>query len=173
MVRKEQKIVEILPAKPPSFQPKKQMWLDMRKTCLDCGYLEIFRRYDFERTKEGNLTWREERTTVTNNIRNEILKEGKDRWDAKNFRCYRGLWDATFGDDINKRVLRGLEEATKKRVCSFFFPWSIGDSPEIHRELHRERIASRRIFLAVIVGALIGGILTLVGSILVNLYLLH
>lgn len=173
MVRKEQKITEILPAKPPSFQPKKQKWLDMRKSCLDCGYLEILSRFDFEETEEGNLSWREERKIVTDSIRKNILKEERDRWAAKDFRCYRGLWDATHGENIQKRAIKGLEEATKKRKCPLFYPWSVGDSPETHRELHRERTASRRTIFAVIVGTIIGGMLALAGSVLVNLYILH
>ena len=172
MTRIEQKITEILAAKPPSFQPEKQKWLDPRKTCLDCAYLEALHRYDFAETEQGNPSWTEERGIVSNDIRKEILKTETQRWAAKDFRCYRGVWDVTFGEDINKRTLRGLEEATKKRTCRFFFPWSIGDSPEIHRELHRERTAWRRTFWATIMGAIIGGILALAGSILVNLYLL-
>lgn len=173
MTRKVQKISEILPARPPGFQPKKQKWLDIRKNCLHCGYLETLSRYDWEETEEENPSWREERGIVPDRIRKEILKNEVDRWTAKDFRCYRGVWDAAFGGDIHKRTLMGLEEATKKRTCPLFFPWSIGDSPETHRELHRERTTWRRTFLATILGAIIGGILALAGSVLVNLYFLR
>lgn len=169
MTRKVQKIREILPAKPPSFQPKKQKWFDIRKNCLHCGYLETLSRYDFKQTEEGNSSWREERGIVPDQIRGEILKNEVDRWTAKDFRCYRGVWDATFGEDIHKRTLMGLGEATKKRTCPLFFPWSIGDSPETHRELHKERTAWRRTLFATALGAIIGGILVLVGSVLASL----
>ena len=120
MTRKVQKISEILPARPPSFQPKKQKWFDIRKNCLHCGYLETLSRYDWEETEEGNPSWREERGIVPDRIRREILKNEVDRWTAKDFRCYRGVWDATFGGDIHKRTLMGLEEATEKRTCPLF-----------------------------------------------------
>lgn len=171
MTRKVQRITEVLPVSPPSFQTKKGRWLDFRKNCLQCGYLEALRRYDHEETEEGNLSWEEKRDIVTDVVRKSISKEEINRWEAKDFRCYRGIWDATFGKNIETRTLKGLGEATKKRACRFFYPWSIGDSPEIHRELHRERTAWRRIFWATILGALIGATLALLGSIIVNLFL--
>lgn len=170
MTRVIQKITEVLPVKPPSFHPKKRRWFDTRKTCLSCGYLETLSRYDFAETEEKNLSWTENRDIVSDSIRKEILKTEAQRWAAKDFRCYRGIWDATFGKDINERTLRGLEEATRKRTCRFFFPWSVGDSPKIHRDLHRARTAWRRTFWATIIGAIIGGGLALAGSILVSLY---
>lgn len=173
MTRMVQKVTEVLPVEPPGFQPKKRWWFDTRKTCLDCGYLEILERYDFEKNEEGNISWEEKRELVPNKIRRGILKGEVDRWAAKDFRCYRGVWDATFGEDIYKRTLKGLEEAARKRRCPLFFPWNVGDSPETHRELHRERTTWRRTFLATIVGAIIGGIIALAGSALVNLHLLH
>lgn len=173
MTRIVQKVTEILPAEPPNFQPKKRLWVDMRKSCLDCGYLETLRRYDFEENEEGHLSWTETKELVPDRIRREILKSGVDRWAAKDFRCYRGVWDATFGEDIHKRTIKGLDEATKKRKCPLFFTWSIDDSPETHRELHRERTAWRRTLLATILGVIFGGIVALAGSVLVNLYFLQ
>ena len=170
MARKAQRVIEVLPVSPPSFQLKEKRWLDFRKTCLQCGYLEALRRYDYKETEEGNLSWEEKRDVVKDVVRKSILKDDINRWEAKDFRCYRGIWDATYGKDINVRTLKGLEEATQKRVCRFFYPWSIGDSPEIHRELHRERTAWRRIFWATILGAIIGGALALLGSMIVNLF---
>jgi len=171
MTRKVQRITEVLPVSPPSFQTKKGRWLDFGKNCLQCGYLEALRRYEYEETEEGNLSWEEKRDIVTDVVRKSILKEEINRWEAKDFRCYRGIWDATYGKNIETRTLKGLGEATKKRACRLFYPWSIGDSPEIHRELHRERNAWRRTFWATILGAIIGGTLALLGSIIVNLFL--
>ena len=170
MTRKVQRITEVLPVNPPPFQPKPSRWLDCRKNCLQCGYLEIIRRYDFEETEEKNLSWEENRDIVTDVVRKSIPKGDRNRWEAKDFRCYRRIWDATYGKDRKVRTLKGLEEATKKRACRFFYPWSVGDSPEIHRELHRERTAWRRTFWATILGAIIGGVLALLGSMIVQLF---
>ncbi len=171
MTRKVQRITEVLPVSLPLFQTKKGRWLDFRKNCLQCGYLEALRRYDYEETEEGDLSWEEKGDIVTDVVRKSILKEEMNSWEAKDFRCYRGIWDATYGKNIETRTLKGLEEATKKRACRFFYPWSIGDSPKIHRELHRERTAGRRTVWATILGAVIGGTLALLGSIIVNLFL--
>ena len=105
-------------------------------------------------------------SVINTKDRSEILNGGSAQISAKDLSCFRGVWSARYSNDVRKRIEQGLEQATRKRRCQLFFPWSDGDSPETHRELHRERNTMKYNIRAALVGAIIGGVLSLAGTVL-------
>ncbi len=163
------KLVDVLPADLPSgdFSAKGLKKLDPRKTCLDCGYLYFVSTRQVDVSEEGDVVFESKSGLVSKADRSVILRGGNpNQTKAMDLQCFRGIWGVTFSNDKRKMVEEGLKQATKKHKCPFFVPWSVGDSPETHRELHRERAARRYNLIAGVIGAVIGGLLSLVGTLL-------
>jgi len=158
------RLVDILPADLPSgdFSAKGLRKLDPRKTCLDCGYLYFVSTRQVDVSEEGDAVFESTAGLISKANRSVILRGGNsNQAKARDLQCFRGIWGVTFSNDKRKMVEKGLKQATKKRRCLFFFPWSPGDSPEVHRELHRERTARRYNIIAGAIGGVIGGLLML------------
>jgi hypothetical protein len=163
------RLVDILPADLPSgdFSAKGLRKLDPRKTCLDCGYLYFVSTRQVDVSEDGNAVFESNPSLANRADRYVILRGGNsNQAKAMHLQCFRGVWGVAFSDNKRKMVKEGLEQATRKRRCKIFFPWSPGASPEVHRELHRERTAKRYNLFAGILGALIGGFLSLAGTLL-------
>jgi len=163
------RLVDILPADLPSgdFSAKGLRRLDLRKTCLDCGYLYSVHTRQVDVSEEGEAVFESSPGLVSRTDRNVILRgDNSNQAKAMDLQCFRGIWGVTFSRDVRKMVEEGLNQATKKRRCPFYFPLSPGDSPEVHRELHRERTARRYSIIVGAIGVVIGGLLTLGGTLL-------
>lgn len=161
-------IREILPADLPGgdFRPKGLKRFDPRRTCLHCGYLHYVRIRQVDVTEQGNPVFERAEGLVGMQDRSAILCGGNNQINAKDLNCFRGIWSITYGGDVSRKIEEGLKQATRKRKCRLFFPWSAGDSPETHRELHRERTARLYNIIGVVTGVVIGGLLSLGGTLL-------
>ncbi|MFC1990497.1 hypothetical protein ACFLVW_08145 [Chloroflexota bacterium] len=165
-----QEIVEILPAdllrNGTDYRPKGIKRIDPRKTCLDCGYLRYVRIRQVDVAENGNPVFERTEGLITTRDRSQLLVGGNNQINAKDLDCFRGKWTTTYTGDVHTKIEKGLSEATAKRRCNLFCPFSPNDSVEMHRELHRERTARRYNLIAAFVGAIIGGALSLVGTFL-------
>jgi len=165
-----QEIVEILPSDllkdRTDYHPKGIKRFDARKTCLDCGYLRYVKIRQVDVTKNGGPVFERTEGLVTAQDRSQILVGGNNQISAKDLDCFRGKWGTAYSGDVHTKLKKGLREATAKRRCNLFYPFTPNDSTEMHRELHRDRTARRYNLIAAFVGAIIGGALSLGGTLL-------
>lgn len=165
-----QEIVEVLPVdlleNTTDYRPKCFKRFDHRKTCLDCGYLRYVRIRQVDVAENGNPVFERNEDLVTTQDRSQILVGGNDQISAKDLDCFRGKWTTSYSGDVRTKLKKGLMEATAKRRCKLFYPFTPNDSVEMHRQLHRERTSRRHNLFAAFVGAIIGGALSLGGTLL-------
>lgn len=161
-------ITEILPADLPrgDYRPKGIKRFDSRKTCLDCGYLRYVRIRQVDINEKGNPVFERTEGLVNAQDRSEMLLGGNNQINARDLNCFRDIWGTMYSGDVRNRIEQGLKQATMKRRCKLFFSWSPGDTPQAHRELHRERTARFHNIIGIIIGAVIGGLLSLGGTLL-------
>jgi hypothetical protein len=159
-------IVEILPADLPTadLRSKGLNKLDPRRTCLDCGYLRYVKIRQVDATVEGKPVFERTEDLVRAKDRRAILCGGTNQINARDLDCFRGIWSvASAGGDMRDKIKKGSAQATKKFICRLFFPFCPDDTPETHRELHKDRTARRYNIIAGVIGGIVGGLLTLVG----------
>jgi len=165
-----QEIVEILPAdllkNRINYEPKGIKRLDPRKTCLDCGYLRYVTIRQVDVTESGKPVFERKEGIVNAQDRSQILAGGNNQISAKDLDCFRGKWGTAYSGDVHTKLQKGLREATAKRRCNLFYPFTPNDSPEMHRELHRDQTSRRYNLIAAFVGAIVGGVLSLAGTLL-------
>ena len=165
-----QEIVDILPAdllkNTIDYRPKGIKRFDPRKTCLDCGYLRYVRTRQVDVAESGNPVFERTEGLVSEQERSQILAGGNNQISAKDLDCFRGKWATEYSGDVYAKLNKGLGEATAKRRCPLFYPFNPNDSVEMHRQLHRDRTARRYNLFAAFVGAIIGGALSLGGTLL-------
>jgi hypothetical protein len=140
--------------------------LDPRKTCLDCGYLRHVSIQYIGQDNDGNPLYQRNEDDLLLPHRISILTGDKNQLEAMYLDCYRAKWSCLYSGENKDRLKKGLKNATRKRVCNTFFPFSPDESAEVHRTLHRERTAIRGNMKASFIGALLGGALTLIGTFL-------
>lgn len=165
-----QEIGEILPVdllkERIDYHPKGIKRFDPRKTCLDCGYLRYVRIRPVDVTEKGTPVFERTEGLVSAQDRSEIFSGGNNQINAKDLDCFRGKWGTAYSGDVYTKLKKGLREATAKRKCGLFYPFTPNDSPEIHRELHKDRTARRWNLISALIGAIIGGAISLGGTLL-------